>query len=105
MTAPLIVKCPEHLEAVRKFADETNQRQQLEEKLTSLTRYLPDGWRVELYTDFAPYSFIWVEIRIEDNYRGMLGGLIYHGQIPNHGGGYPTFSVCLTPTSGWSIHT
>ncbi len=34
------------------------------------------------------------------------GGLIYHGPHDGGGnGGAPTFSVCLTPTSGWSIHT
>jgi hypothetical protein len=36
----------------------------------------------------------------------MNGGLIYHGKHDNGGdGGSPTFSVCLEPTNGWSIHT
>jgi len=34
------------------------------------------------------------------------GGLIYHGSHDLFGSGSaPAFSVCLTPTSGWSVHT
>jgi hypothetical protein len=105
MTAQLIIKCPEYLEEVRQFADRINQRQQFESRLTDLTAYLPDGWTVELYTDFAPYSFFWTEFNPTGK-RGLIGGLIFHGQHDGGGnGGAPTFSVCLTPTSGWSIHT
>jgi len=105
MTAQLVGKCPEHLQAVREFADRTNQRQQFESRLSDLTAYLPDGWTVELYTDFAPYSFFWTEFS-STGQRGLIGGLIYHGQHDGGGNGSaPTFSVCLTPTSGWSIHT
>jgi hypothetical protein len=106
MPAELIVNCPEHLAAVREFADKTNQRAQLEEKLDQLTRYLNNpGWTVELYTDFAPMSFIWAEYSPEHQ-RGMLGGLIYHGAHDGGGNGSaPTFSVNLTPSNGWSIHT
>ena len=36
----------------------------------------------------------------------MNGGLIYHGKHDGFGSGNaPTFSVCLTPTNGWSVHT
>lgn len=105
MTAQLIVNCPEHLQAVRDFADRTNQRQQFESCLSELTRYLPDDWTVELYTDFAPYSFFWTEFS-PTRQRGLIGGLIYHGQHDGGGnGGAPTFSVNLTPTNGWCIHT
>ena len=105
MTAQLVVKCEEHLAAVRAFADSTNQREQFECQLARLTDCLSDGWTVELYTDFAPYSFFWTEY-CPTRQRGLIGGLIYHGEHDRGGdGGAPSFSVCLTPTSGWSIHT
>jgi hypothetical protein len=105
MTAQLIVKCPEHLEAVRKFAARTGQRLQLEEKINDLIAYLPDNWTVELYKDFAPYSFFWTETSPIGK-SGMIGGLIYHGQHDGGGnGGAPTFSVNLMPSKGWCIHT
>ena len=105
MTAQLIIKCPEYLEEVRSFADRTNQRQQFENRLSDLTAYLPDGWTVELYSDFAPHSFFWTEFSPTGK-RGLIGGLIYHGQHDGGGnGGAPTFSVSLEPCQGWSIHT
>ena len=105
MTAQLIVNCPEHLAAVRAFADRTNQRQQFESCLSDLTTFLPDGWTVILYTDFAPYSFFWTQYSPTRSH-GLIGGLIYHGQHDNGGdGGAPTFSVNLIPSTGWCIHT
>jgi hypothetical protein len=105
MSAQLIVKCPEHLAAVREFADCTSQRQQFESCLSDLTAHLPDGWIGDLYSDFAPYSFFWTEYSPTSK-RGLIGGLIYHGQHDRGGnGGAPTFSVNLMPTIGWCIHT
>jgi hypothetical protein len=105
MTAKLIVKCPEHLEAVRAFADRTGQRAQFEQCLIDLTAYLSDLWMVDLFSDFAPLSFFWSQYNPAGQ-RGLSGGLIYHGEHDRGGdGGAPTFSVCLTPTSGWAIHT
>ena len=63
MSAQLIVKCEEHLQAVRDFADSTNQRAQFESRLSDLYRYISaEGYTVFLYEDFAPYSFYWEEI-------------------------------------------
>ncbi len=106
MTAQLIVNCPEHLAAVRAFADQTNQRAQFESRLSDLYRYISaEGYTIMLYEDFAPYSFYWEEIA-PDGKRTMNGGLIYHGLHDGDGnGGSPTFSVNLTPMSGWAIHT
>jgi Domain of unknown function (DUF4120) len=106
MTAQLIVKCPEHLAVVREFADRTGQRAQFEEKLEDLTKWVSaDGYTVNLYTDFAPYSFYWEEIA-PNGKRSMNGGLIYHGQHDGGGNGSgPTFSVNLEPSNGWRIHT
>jgi len=52
-----------------------------------------------LHMDFAPLSFCW-------SGGGMTGGLIFHGPHDNGGdGGAPTFSVNLSNTYGWSLHT
>jgi hypothetical protein len=105
MSAKLIVECPERLAAVREFADRTNQCQQFESRLSDLTAYLPDGWIVKLYSDFAPCSFFWMEFAPTGR-LGLIGGLIYHGPHDGGGsGGAPTYSVNLTPTTGWCIHT
>lgn len=41
----------------------------------------------------------------DGEFRGN-GGIIFHGRHDNGGdGGAPTFSVCMEPTNGWSIHT
>jgi len=85
-----------------------------------------DNTRVFVAKDFAPYSFglTWYlkakegegfqphEYPARDypelvGYRYWLtGGLIFHGKHDNGGdGGAPTFSVSLTSTSGWSVHT
>jgi len=66
-----------------------------------------------IYRDFAPYSFGWTryrkpfeEGRMNREDIDMNGGLIFHGQHDGYGSGSaPTFSVCLTPTNGWEIHT
>jgi hypothetical protein len=106
MTGLLIVKCEEHLQAVREFADRTGQRAQFESRLSDLYHYIStEGYTIMLYEDFAPYSFYWEEIA-PNGKRSMNGGLIYHGQHDSGGnGGSPTFSVNLTPMSGWAIHT
>lgn len=105
MTAQLIVTCPYHLAVVRAFADRIDQRLQLEEKLNDLTAYLPDNWIVELYKDFAPFSFFWTQTGPTGE-GGLIGGLIYHGEHDGGGnGGAPTFSVNLDYSDGWRIHT
>ena len=105
MPAQLIVECPEHLAYVRGFADATNQRDAFEEKLEDLIRFKRDGSTVKLREDFAPYSFFWMLFSPEGTFW-MNGGLIYHGAHDGGGsGGAPTFSVNLTPTNGWAIHT
>ena len=105
MTAQLIVNCSDHLAVVRAFADRINQSAQFEKRLAELTAFLPDDWTVELYSDFAPYSFFWTQFS-PTRQRGLIGGLIYHGHHDGGGnGGAPTFSVNLTPSNGWCIHT
>jgi hypothetical protein len=64
--------------------------------------------KVFMHRDFAPLSFFWREEYFRNNEwkRGMVGGLIFHGQHDNGGdGGAPTYSVNVTPHDGWAIHT
>lgn len=52
-----------------------------------------------LQKDSVPLSFTF-------NVGSLFGGLTFHGSHDDFGsGGVPTFSVRLTPTEGWSIHT
>lgn len=102
-----------HLDKVKDFAQKIGMIDNLNEMLNRLdirTENHPDT-EVELYEDWAPYSFAWAWVRkgIEAGERGRLimnGGLIFHGAHDSGGnGGPPTFAVCLTATKGWSIHT
>ena len=69
-----------------------------------------------IYTDFAPLSFCFGLYHRTDEGQHIIdgercqlymnGGVIFHGQHDSGGdGSAPTFSVNLTPTQGWSIHT
>ena len=51
---------------------------------------------IELYHDWAPYSFGFTQ-RYPDGSRGIVGGLLYHGS-PDE-----SFAVQLTPFKGWQI--
>ncbi len=100
----------EHFEMVKAFAEETDQMDQLQVKLDFLDGFggEPKNVRCLLFKDFAPYSFYFVlEKHVEGKWkRWFNGGLIYHGAHDNGGdGGAPTYSVCLTPIRGWSVHT
>ncbi len=102
------------LQAAREFAEKTGQLEQFEESLKRLTnREITENVgnqgkksEVELYNDFAPFSFFWIWRDVESKRQIMCGGLIYHGAHDNGGdGSAPTFTVSLVPQSGWSIHT
>jgi hypothetical protein len=118
----------EHLAEVIKFAAKTDQLSQLLTMLHRLDNYAEpermfdrkkDEWPktiCHLGWDFAPYSFAFsLELLQEEEsaFRGepvykpwFHGGLIYHGSHDGGGNGSaPSFSVSLTPSSGWSIHT
>jgi hypothetical protein len=100
MTAQLIVTCPYHLAEVRSFADQTNQREQFERQLDRLTDHLPDGWTVELYSDFAPHSFFWTQSDPKGQ-GGLIGGLIYHGRHDEEMVARPLFQlISISPTVG-----
>jgi hypothetical protein len=65
-----------------------------------------DNIETEITTDFAPYSFYFVRFRQNTPEFISNGGIIFHGKHDNGGdGSSPTFSVNLTPTNSWAIHT
>jgi hypothetical protein len=67
--------------------------------------YFYKGGHTNIHTDFAPLSFFFVRFNAQ-NESVLCGGIIFHGKHDGFGSGSaPTFSVCLTPTNGWSIHT
>jgi hypothetical protein len=96
------------LEEAKKFAEKVGLADQLEGRLKYLQEYGDNEVRCTLFPDFAPYSFAFlIEREGPDGWsRWFNGGLIYHGAHDRGGdGGLPTLSVCLTPTTGWSVHT
>jgi hypothetical protein len=100
-------KCPEdYFEEVCRFAFSIHYEKQLQRQLDYLAKWGNKNIYVELYSDFAPYSFYWITRDKETDQAYSNGGLIFHGAHDGGGhGGTPTFSVSLLPTNGWSIHT
>ena len=65
------------------------------------------AWNTTIYicTDYDELSFFFYEEH-PDGSHGICGGIIFHGKRDGFGSGQgPTFSVCLEPTDGYSIHT
>ena len=55
--------------------------------------------------DFHEQSFFFQEVD-KSGKRGICGGIIFHGSHDNGGdGSAPTFSVNMSPTDGYAIHT
>lgn len=109
----LEIKCEEHLNKVKEFAERTNQTESLQQQLEYLGTYAchknPDDTKCELYQDFSPWSFYFVMMKkqIDGSYaRWFNGGCLYYGPGEN-GVGFPQLSVRLgdCSKSGWSIHT
>lgn len=75
------------------------------ENLQRLAGFAQGGRKVRVGLDFSPLSFGFAVIRA-DGSAWIVGALIFHGLHDGGGnGGAPTYAVCLTPTTGWSIHT
>lgn len=91
----ITIKCQEYYDNVMKYAKEINKEQNLKECLARLELH----GDVELYKDFAPYSFSFVCFK--NGIIQMNGGLIYHDDQADK----ENFSVSINPTIGWSIHT
>lgn len=103
----------EHFDEVKAFAESSGRMKQLQEKLDYLDTYADHESKgltqCVLGSDWAPNSFSFLMMKKDANgeyQRWFNGGLIFHGPHDGGGnGGAPTFSVCLSPTDGWSIHT
>lgn len=91
-----------YFDKVLAFAQETKQVESLRNAISRLGRDEND--ELFLYKDFAPYSFEFVLKRKGEAL--FNGGIIYHGSHDGGGNGdAPTYSVSLSPTQGWSVHT
>lgn len=95
------------LQEARDFADaHPALKESLDKCLDSLKNIASNyGGKIDLCTDFAPLSMSWGVV-LESGKCPLNGGLIFHG--PHDGGGngsFPTLSVSLNPTHGWSLHT
>ena len=111
----LYVQCKEHMKKVRAFAEKVGKAEQLQKQLDYLASYAcsednPNRTRCDLWEDFAPYSFRFMMMIRDEDKGGFTdwfnGGLIFHGAHDNGGdGGPPTYSVNLSPTDGWAVHT
>jgi len=99
-------KLNEALEFAKKNGDDSLQRC-LDRLKKVEENYEENGNPIDttISTDFAPYSFYFVRVDKAGMFKGN-GGIIFHGTHDNGGdGSAPTFSVNLTPTVGWAIHT
>jgi hypothetical protein len=119
----LVIRNSKHFDAVVQFArdnglyDPDPSKPDIQclkpalDRLEAFERKGPTGQptvRVVLSPDFAPHSFEFsVERSVMDGWEATLvGGLLFHGSHDGFGSGSaPTFSVSLTSTTGWSIHT
>lgn len=95
------IKCQEHYEKVVKYAESIGD-ETLNKCIERLKQWEVNSngrYEIELYHDFAPYSFEFAEVA-QDGTRGIVGGLLYHGN--------PDQSLAVMiggPFHGWSIHT
>lgn len=95
------IKCQEHYDKVVEYAKSIGDTtlQNCVERLKQWEKNSNGRYEIELYRDFAPYSFGFAE-RTPDGRSGIVGGLLYHGR-PDE-----SFAVMIEgPFHGWSIHT
>lgn len=74
------IMCQKHYDEVVRYAERIGD-ETLEERLNDLKRWERNPNRpceIELYKDFAPYSFLFKQ-RYADGSIGVIGGLVYHG--------------------------
>ncbi|WP_106831488.1 DUF4120 family protein [Parabacteroides pacaensis] len=94
------IMCQEHYDKVVQYAKEIGDKS-LNDCLERLKKWEENPYckcEIELYSDFAPYSFFFKQ-RYENGAVGTVGGLLYHGR-PDQ-----SFAVIMEPFHGWSIHT
>ena len=95
------IKCQEHYDKVAEYAKSIGDTtlQKCIERLKQWEKNSNGRYEIELYWDFAPYSFGFAEIAAYGS-KGVVGGLLYHGR--------PDESLAVMiggPFHGWSIHT
>lgn len=97
-------KLDEALEFAKKIGDDSLQK--CLDRLKQVEDNHDGTIQTNISSDFAPYSFYFVRYDKQTGDFKSNGGIIFHGEHDNGGdGGSPTFSVCLEPVNGWSIHT
>lgn len=94
------IMCQEYYDEVVRYAKELGD-ESLQACLTKLKSWEEHSRRpceIELYKDFAPYSFLFKQ-RYSDSSLGIVGGLVYHGT--------PDRSCCYTMNHEdlWQTHT
>lgn len=90
----IIIKCQDHYDLVLEYAKSIGKEKDFLDKVSDLNKL---GDSVELYKDFAPYSF---------EFSSFIDGKIYiHGGLIYHGKPDESSSVSINPIHGWSIHT
>ncbi|CUQ85286.1 Uncharacterised protein [Alistipes finegoldii] len=94
------IMCQEHYDKVVQYAESIgdNMLRECLERLERRNRNPCCPCQIELYRDFAPYSYLFKK-RYPDGRLGLVGGLVYHG--------HPDQSHCFIdePFHGWMIHT
>lgn len=106
-------KLQEALEYAEKIGDTSLQRclDRIKQTDENIRTNRNADVETHIYTDFAPLSFEFCRVEYKNgrDYKPDFlsnGGIIFHGSHDGFGSGSaPTFSVCLEPTNGWSIHT
>lgn len=75
------IMCQEHYDEVVRYAESIGDETLREclQRLERRERNPRHPCEIELYKDFAPYSFLFKE-RYPDGRVGLVGGLVYHGR-------------------------
>ncbi len=92
--------CRKYYDEVVRYAESIGDEtlQECLDRLERWERQPGHPCEIELYRDWAPYSFVFKQ-RYPDGTLGVVGGLVYHG-VPDRSGCYS-----LKPAHGWRTHT
>ncbi len=94
------IECQEHYEKTVKYAESIGD-ETLNKCIDRLKQWEANSngrYEIELYYDSSPYSFGFAEVA-KDGTKDVVGRLLYHGN-PDE-----SYTITLSPTRGWSIHT
>ena len=94
------IMCQEHYDEVVRYATQIGDEslQTCLDKLESWEQNSRRPCEIELYRDFATYSFLFKQ-RYPDGTLGIVGGLVYHG-TPDRSGCYT-----MNREDRWQTHT